>query len=115
MIVAFAFIALGYPILYWGANQLKHWDRSIQQTDAAPLSLLFGVATPQSLKAADKLPSHPVPFPYTPPKKATGDAQPSSNGSSSGTPGGAQLSPNFPGGSGSTIPTPPVPGGGLSA
>lgn len=107
MMLAFAFIALGYPIMYWGANQLKHWDRSIQQTDAAPLALLFGVSTPEQLSKADMLPSHSVPFPYTAKQSSSGSAP---SGPSSGTPGGAQLSPNFPGGTGSTIPTPPVGG-----
>jgi hypothetical protein len=115
MILAFAFIALGYPVLYWGAVNIKHWNRSVQTTDAAPMSLLFGVGSAQALRAADKLPIHPVPFPYTPPKpKTTDGAQPASSGGTSNG-NGAQLSPNYPGGSGSTIPTPPIPGGGILA
>jgi hypothetical protein len=112
MILPLAFIALGYPLAYWGANQLKHWNRSIQTTEAAPMALLFAVQSAQALRATDKIPIHPVPFPYTPP--TTGGAQPSSN-PSGGTPGGSSgnnggLSPNYPGGPGSTIPTPSIPG-----
>lgn len=113
ILVALAFIAFGYPLGYWGANQIKHWDRSVQTTKAAPLSLLFGVASAQSLRQADKLPIHPVPFPYKTPN--SGGVQPSStpgtpNGKSNGSGGGAQLSPKYPGGS-PTIPSPSIPGG----
>jgi len=115
MILPLVFIALGYPLAYWGANQLKHWNRSIKDTEAAPLSLLYGVSTADALRKTDKLPIHPVPFPYT--AKSTGGPQPSSSGSggssgSNNNGNGAQLSPNYPGGPGGTIPTPPV--GGMS-
>lgn len=111
MILALAFIAAGYPLAYWGANNIKHWDRSVLTTDAAPLSLLYAVASPQQLRDADKLPGHDVPFPYRV-KTTSGGTQPSSNSGSGGTsqsPGGS-LSPNYPGGPNGTIPTPPVGG-----
>lgn len=117
MLLPIAFIALGYPLLYWGANQIKHWNRSIDTTEAAPLSLLYGVGSVEALRKADKLPIHSVPFPYKPPPpKTDGGSQPASTGGTgSGNGNGAQLSPNFPGGPGSTIPTPPVGGGGIQA
>lgn len=106
------FISVGYPLMYWGANNIKHWNRSIKTTEAAPMALLFGVSTPEQLNKAGSLPIHPVPFPYE--STSTGGTQPSSNssggtgGNSNGNSGG--LSPNYPGGPNGTIPNPPIPG-----
>lgn len=113
-IIAYAFIALGYTIMYWGANNIKHWDRSVQTTEAAPLSLLFGFPANK-----DTVPIHPIPFPYTSPNAsaappASGGTTPPKAGPGSQFPRNqlpSNLSPNYPGAPGSTIPTPPVGGG----
>lgn len=101
ILIALAFISVGYPVIYWGANNLKHWNRSVQDTNAASMKMLFGLSA-----GKDEQSIHAVPFPYKAP--TTGGTTPSSNTPpSTGNNGG--LSPNYPGGSG-TIPTPPVGG-----
>jgi hypothetical protein len=108
ILIALAFISLGYPLVYWGAGNLKHWNRSIKDTEAAPLSLLLGVADSQKLRKADKLPIHPIPFPY---KATTPTSGPKPSGDTGSNPGGNSggLSPNYPGGSTGTIPSPSIP------
>lgn len=103
-----AFIAAGYAAFYWGANQIKHWNRSVTDTEAATMKLLFGFPM-----GADYQTIHPIPFPY---KAATTSSSTTPSGNSNFNPltpggsGGANLNPNFPGGPGATIPTPKIPG-----
>lgn len=112
-IIAYAFIALGYTLAYWGANNIKHWDRSVQNTEAAPMTLLFGFPAKQ-----DTVPIHPIPFPFTSKKAAsTGTGDPLNPGypvpykpKPTTPPANGGLSPTYPGAPGSTIPTPPVRG-----
>lgn len=118
-----AFIAAGYALVYWGADNIRNWmqidnNSSLSLgTQAVPLSVLVGVkgydapgpgVDPDTGKAgplANNGP-HPVPFPYKAPENLR--VTPSSNTTPGGG-NGAQLSPNFPGGTG-TIPTPGIPG-----
>lgn len=110
-IIAMAFIAIGYALFYWGANEIKHWNKSVQDTEAATFKLLVGFPMPSDYKSI-----HSVPFVFTDPSATT----PSTPGTSPnpGTsidpskPSAPQngLSPNFPGGPGATIPTPGIPG-----
>lgn len=103
--VAMAFIAVGYPLAYWGANQIVHWNKSVTDTEAATLALLFGLPMPPDYKTL-----HEIPFPYKAMDSSSGGTTPSSNSGGTGSNnGGAGLSPNYPGGSG-TIPTPGIPG-----
>lgn len=107
-IIAMAFVSIGYVVFYWGANQIKHWNRSVTDTEAATMKLLFGFPMDADYKTI-----HDIPFPYT-----AGSTAPASSDSSTSKgpkptlPGndGANLSPKYPGGSGSTIPTPTIPG-----
>lgn len=98
-VIAMAFIALGYAVFYWGADQIKQWNRSVQDTEAATFKLLAGF--PMGL---DYQTIHPIPFVFNG-GSGTGGNTPSSNSGGNG----AQLNPNFPGNPGSTIPTPGIP------
>lgn len=106
-LIAMAFISLGYAAFYWGANQIKHWNRSVTDTEAATFKLLMGFPMPSDYQTI-----HSIPFPFS------SDASTSSGtrGNTQTLPGnsggnGAQLSPNYPGGS-ATIPNPGIPSGG---
>lgn len=104
-IIAMAFIAIGYALFYWGANEIKHWNKSVQDTEAATFKLLVGFPM-----TADYQTLHSVPFTFTDPSTAapTTGGTGTSGGSKAPSQGG--LSPNFPGGPGATIPTPGIPG-----
>jgi len=103
-IIAMAFISVGYAVFYWGANQIKHWNRSVTNTEAATLKLLFGFPMDSDYQTI-----HAIPFPFQTTNGAT--TSPPSSGGVGKKNGGAQLSPNYPGGSNGTIPTPSIPGG----
>ena len=102
-IIAMAFISAGYVLFYWGADQIKHWNRTVTDTEAATLKILAGFPVEKEYETI-----HKIPFPYESPSGGTtpsGNTKPKSNG-------GSGLSPNYPGGPGGTIPTPGIPGGG---
>lgn len=101
-IIAMAFISVGYVLFYWGANELVHWNKSVDNTEAATLKLLFGFPIDANYQTL-----HSVPFPFQAP--ASSGTTPATNN------GGANLSPTYPGGPGGTIPTPQVPTRGLNA
>lgn len=110
-IIAMAFISLGYALFYWGANELVHWNKSVVDTEAATMKLLFGFPMDASYQTL-----HPVPFPYQPADTASANNG-GANSSPTPVPPGAGidpknggLNPNFPGGPNSTIPTPHIPG-----
>lgn len=103
-LIAMAFIALGYSAFYWSSNQIKHWNRSVTDTDAATFKLLMGFPM-----GSDYQTIHAIPFPF---KSATTGAPVAStpgNTGGTGSTGSGGLSPNYPGGSNS-IPTPGIPG-----
>jgi len=95
-IIAMAFVSLGYAVFYWAANQIKHWNRSVYDTEAATMKILLGFPVDKNYETI-----HQIPFPFS---TDTGGTMPSSNA------GGNGLNPNFPGGPGATIPTPSIPG-----
>lgn len=110
-IIAMAFISLGYTLGYWGGANIKHWNRSVTDTEAVPLKMLFGFDMGKTSSL------HPIPFPYNAPAASTPDGsnaskspKPLTPGASGYPPGG--LSPNYPGAPGSTIPNPTIPTGG---
>lgn len=105
-IIAMAFISVGYVLFYWGANELVHWNRSVDNTEAATLKLLFGFPIESSYQTL-----HSVPFPFKETTTSSATTTPSGSNLDPMKPGsGAQLSPTFPGGPGGTIPTPKIPG-----
>lgn len=105
-LIAVAFIALGYSAFYWAANQIKHWNRSVTDTEAATFKLLMGFPM-----GTDYQTIHAIPFPFQPTTTGAPAASNGTSGSTGGTggTGNGGLSPNYPGGSG-TIPTPGIPG-----
>lgn len=115
-LIGVAFLAGGYLLAYWGANNIHEWQQIDNNSSlslgtlAVPLLILAGLkAYPENGGA--NAGTHDVPFPYKAP--ANLQANPSNSGSSGGSQpstGGAQLNPNYPGGS-TGIPTPPVGGG----
>src|SRR6185369_10900191 len=96
-IIAMAFVAIGYAVFYWAANQIKHWNRSVTDTEAATMKLLFGFPMDSDYQTI-----HPIPFPFQSPNGSTAadTTSPPSIGNTGKKNGGAQLSPNYPGGSG---------------
>lgn len=101
-IIAMAFIAVGYAVFYWGANQIKHWNRSVTDTEAATMKLLMGFPM-----GSDYETIHSIPFPF---QDSTGDSTTSPGNSGTGNQnGGTNLNPMFPGPPTATIPTPGIP------
>lgn len=106
-IIAVALLALGYTLFYWGANNIFQWDKSVSTTQAATMSVLFGLAG----SASDR-PLHPIPFPYTAATNLNGTDTASTSGDVTGTAntpqtggfGNPALSPGF------TSPQANVPG-----
>jgi hypothetical protein len=116
-IIAMALLGVGYTLAYWGANNIKHWDGPTK-TDAAPMTLLFGIVDPASSpQLLDQIVSHPVPFPYNAPETATNPTPGSKNSDGTTnlpTPGGGSIAvPNSAGGSGGAKlnTNSPIPGG----
>jgi hypothetical protein len=113
-IIAIAIISGGYSLVYWGANNIKAWNKSLQTTDAAPLSILIGVGNAEDLAKADKFPIHPIPFPYDSNRYGGTSGTPSTSSSPSapaptGPSGGASINPNFPGNGSQPMPNPGIP------
>lgn len=110
-LLAMAFIALGYTVFYWSANQIKHWNRSVTDTEAATFKLLAGFPMDSDYQTI-----HAIPFPYTDPNPPSApNSKPETNPGTSidpRIPSAPQnkLSPTYPGGPGGTIPTPTIPG-----
>lgn len=126
IIVAMAFISLGYALVYWGAANAVLWTQESANsslsigTSAPPLAVLVGVQ--QSPDNKGTIPRHAVPFPYA--VDAQGNKvtpnfdKPSSGGfigpvapkpGTTGGTGGGFINPNYPGGN-IGIPTPGIPG-----
>jgi hypothetical protein len=101
-IIAMAFISVGYALFYWGSNQIKHWNRSVTDTEAATMKLIFGFPMDTDYQTI-----HPIPFPFQASTSSRNKGTPADTGSGNG---GANLSPTFPGGPNATIPTPKIPG-----
>lgn len=102
-LIAMAFIAVGYAAFYWGANQIKHWNRSVTDTEAATFKLLMGFPM-----GTDYQTIHPIPFPFSSSNGSGGTGPSTGSGTKNGNT--APLNPNYPGGPNGTIPTPSIPG-----
>jgi hypothetical protein len=104
-IIAMAFVAVGYVLMYWGACNVKHWPGIESSTTAATMATLFGTQTGKNVVVV-----HDVPWPV----KAASSATPATGNSSAPVQGsnGAALNPNFPGNPGQQMQNVPLPGSG---